>query len=163
MIIGSLVSIAIFIYLTITDDHDFSSIAINILFCLIIFCSCLLITGIIGGALPEEEFIYKETSLPIISLEDNIGHQGKFFLGTGIVHEHSYYYFVLKTDRGFKIKNVSAEDAYVRYDSQPRIVIKQAIGFKHWYNYIWAIPIKSQNIIYVPEDTIISNYSIDLQ
>lgn len=163
MIIGGLISIAVFIYLIITADRDFISIILDIILCLIIFASCSVATAAIGSVFSEEEYLYQETSMPIVSLEDNMKQQGKFFLGSGTVNNELHYYFVLKTEHGFKVKNVSAEETEVRYDSQPHIVIKQATGFKHWYNYIWAIPIKTQSTIYVPEGTIINNYNIDLQ
>lgn len=164
MIIGSLIAIAFFIYRIITDDRDFLTIILNIVLSLVIFTSCSLATGAVGSVLPEEEYLYQETSMPIVSLEDNMKQQGKFFLGSGTTNGQLYYYFVLKTEHGFKVENISAKDAYIRYDSQPRIVIKKVTGFKNWYHYIWAIPLKtSQNIIYVPEGTIIGNYNIDLQ
>lgn len=163
MIIAGLISIAVFIYFYIISNRDFVAIILDIILSLIIFTTCSLAVAAIGSVLPEEEYLYQETSLPIISLEDNMKQQGNFFLGTGTADEQLYYYFVLNTEHGFKVENVSAKDTYIRYDSQPRIIIKRAIGFKNWYNYIWAIPIKTQNVIYVPEGTIINNYNIDLQ
>lgn len=163
MIIAGLISIAVFIYFYIISNRDFVAIILDIILSLIIFTTCSLAVAAIGSVLPEEEYLYQETSLPIISLEDNVKQQGNFFLGTGTKDEQLYYYFVLNIEHGFKIENVSAKDTYVRYDSQPRIIIKRAIGFKNWYNYIWAIPLRTQNVIYVPEGTIISNYNIDLQ
>jgi hypothetical protein len=109
------------------------------------------------------EIIYKETTTPIVALEDNISSGGTFFLGTGSTKNSIRYYYMIKTERGYKLQDVSASEAYIKYDAEPRIVIGNGCGFKHWYNYIWALPVHTHYTIYVPEGTILNNYNIDLK
>ena len=124
----------------------------------------LIVTGVIGTAISPNEIIYKETATPIVALEDNITSRGgTFFLGTGANKSDIYYYYMIDTERGYVMKNVKAYDAYIKYDTNPRIVTESGRGFNHWYNYIWAFPTSSHYTIYVPEGTILNNYNIDLK
>ena len=123
----------------------------------------LIVTALIGTAISSNEIIYEETATPIVALEDNAASRGQFFLGTGANKSDIYYYYMIDTERGYVMKNVKACDAYIKYDTNPRIVIESGRGFNHWYNYIWAIPVSARYIIYVPEGTILNNYNIDLK
>ena len=123
----------------------------------------LIITALIGTAISSNEIIYKETVTPIVALEDNVASRGQFFLGTGSSKSDIYYYYMIDTERGYVIKNVKACDAYIKYDTDPRIVVESGRGFNHWYNYIWAFPTSVCYTIYVPEGTILNNYNIDLK
>ena len=123
----------------------------------------LIITALIGTAISSNEIIYEETVTPIVALEDNVTSRGQFFLGTGTSKSDIYYYYMIDTERGYVMKNVKACDAYIKYDVEPRIVIENGCGFKHWYNNIWAFPVSTQYTIYVPEGTILNNYNIDLK
>lgn len=124
----------------------------------------LIITGLIGTAISSNEIIYKETVTPIVTLEDNITSRGgTFFLGTGANKSDIYYYYMIDTERGYVMENVKACEAYIKYDTNPRIVMESGRSFNHWYNYIWAFPMSTHYTIYVPEGTILNNYNIDLK
>lgn len=123
----------------------------------------LIITALIGTAISPNEIIYKETATPIVALEDNIASRGQFFICTGTNKSDIYYYYMIDTEYGYTMKNVKACDAYIKYDTNPRIVTESGRGFNHWYNYIWALPVSSHYTIYVPEGTILNNYNIDLK
>ena len=123
----------------------------------------LIVTALIGTAISSNEIIYEETVTPIVALEDNVTSRGRFFLGTGTSKSDIYYYYMIDTERGYVMKNVQASDAYIKYDTNPRIVIENGCGFKHWYNNIWAFPVSTYYTIYVPEGTILNNYNIDLK
>lgn len=126
------------------------------------FC-VVLVALIIGVFIPSSEIIYEETVTPIVSLEDNMSRGGAFFLGTGSVKDSIYYYYMTETEYGYELRNVAASKAYIKYDTEPRIVIKNGCGFKHWYNNIWAFPTHTHYTIYIPEGTILNNYNIDLK
>lgn len=123
----------------------------------------LMVAALIGTCISSNEIIYEETVTPIVALEDNMASRGQFFLGTGTSKSDIYYYYMIDTERGYTMKNVKASDAYIKYDTEPRIVIERGRGFNHWYNYIWAFPVNTQYTIYVPEGTILNNYNIDLK
>ena len=126
------------------------------------FCT-VIVAAIISMSIPSSEIIYEETVTPIVSLEDNMSNGGMFFLGTGSTKDRIYYYYMTETEHGYKLQNVDASKAYIKYDTEPRIVIEDGCGFKHWYNNIWAFPAHTHYTIYVPEGTILNNYNIDLK
>lgn len=123
----------------------------------------LIITAIVGTCISSSEIVYEETVTPIVALEDNVTSRGQFFLGTGTSKSDVYYYYMIDTERGYVMQNIKASNAYIKYDANPRIVIENGCGFKHWYNNIWAFPISTRYTIYVPEGTILNNYNIDLK
>lgn len=123
----------------------------------------LLVAMIVGLCIPSSEIIYEKTVTPIVALEDNMSSGGTFFLGTGSTKNSIYYYYMTETEHGYKLQDVTASKAYIKYDAEPRIVIENGCGFKHWYNYIWAFPVRTHYTIYVPEGTILNNYNIDLK
>ena len=130
-----------------------------------LLCSALtlIITAIVGTCIPSSEIVYKETVTPIVALEDNMTTNGTFFLGTGAVKNDIHYYYMIETERGYKLQDIAASKAYIKYDTNPRIVVEKGCGFKHWYNNIWAFPVSTRYTIYVPEGTILNNYNIDLK
>ena len=123
----------------------------------------VLVTMIIGTCIPSSEIVYEETVTPIVALEDNVTTNGTFFLGTGAVKDDIHYYYMIETERGYKLQDIAASKAYIKYDTKPRIVVENGCGFKHWYNNIWAFPTRTHYTIYVPEGTILNNYNIDLK
>lgn len=123
----------------------------------------LIVAAIVGTCIPSSEIVYEETVRPIVALEDNMASNGTFFLGTGTVKDSIHYYYMIETERGYKIQDIAASNAYIKYDTNPRIVIENGCGFKHWYNNIWAFPVRTHYTIYVPEGTILNNYNIDLK
>ena len=118
---------------------------------------------IIGRCLPNDEITYTETVTPIVALEDGHSSDDVFFLGSGCINDNLYYYYVTEDSRGYMVKKIKTSEAYVRYDETPRIETLTGRGFKHWYNYIWALPSKTFTTIYVPEGTILNNFNIDLK
>ena len=122
-----------------------------------------LVTAIVGTCISSSEIVYEETVTPIVALEDNMTTNGTFFLGTGAVKDDIRYYYMIETERGYKLQDVAASKAYIKYDTEPRIVVENGCGFKHWYNNIWAFPTHTRVTIYVPEGTILNNYNIDLK
>lgn len=123
----------------------------------------LIVATLIGTGISSNEIIYEETVMPIVALEDNMTSSGTFFLGTGTVKSDVHYYFMTETEHGYKLQNIAASKAYIKYDTEPRIVIENGSEFKHWYNNIWAFPVSTHYTIYVPEGTILNNYNIDLK
>lgn len=166
MFLTILVSISLFIggIIAAIREHDRDYIWwISIVASLLCGGITLIITALIGTAISSNEIIYKETVMPIVALEDNVASRGQFFLGTGASKSDIYYYYMIDTERGYVIESVKACDTYIKYDTNPRIVVERGNGFNHWYNYIWAFPTSTHYTIYVPEGTILNNYNIDLK
>lgn len=166
MFLTILIPIGFFIYgiIAAIRDSDLDYIwLISIGASLLYGALALIVTTIIGTGISSNEIIYEETVTPIVALEDNTASYGQFFLGTGAHKSDIYYYYMIDTERGYVMQDIKASNAHIKYDADPRIVIENGCGFKHWYNYIWAFPISTHYTIYVPEGTILNNYNIDLK
>lgn len=115
----------------------------------------LLITVFIGFYLPDNEYNFIESeNKSLIALQDNIYLQRR--------NSDLKYVYMYKDNDGYKIDTISATDATIFYDKEPRIV-KQTGEFKNWYSWILAIPMKTKNYIYVPKGSIQEEYDINLQ
>ena len=166
MLLVIIVFVVFFIYgiIAAIRDRDLEYFwLISVLCSLLCGSLALIITAIIGTGISSSEIVYEETVTPIVALEDNTASYGQFFLGTGTSKSDIYYYYMIDTERGYVMQNIKASNAYIKYDANPRIVIENGCGFKHWYNNIWAFPISTRYTIYVPEGTILNNYNIDLK
>ena len=107
---------------------------------------------------------YVETSTEIYALQDNIITSGTMFLGTGLVNGEPKYYIMQHTDEGYKLETYDTEEAIIVYiDGPPRV--------DHIHNYFTNPIVRffcgdsgcNGYIIYIPENSIISNYEIDLK
>ncbi len=102
----------------------------------------------------------------IVSLQDSNTIEGSFVLGSGNIDEELTYTFCYgnETD-GFQVKQVVAKNCVIKYtDNQP--YYQQKASHFNWFGkLLWGRERISQEsyILYVPEDTIITEYNIDLQ
>lgn len=137
----------------------------------------------------DKETLY--STLEIECLNDNLDTEGSirgfYFITTGYENTEQYYYYMYKTDKGLKTSKLKASDTYVNIitnDEKPRIeqyVYKSEIkddeisAFANlftWYGF--GIPAPKPNYeepkvktayykLYVPEGSITSSYTIDLE
>jgi hypothetical protein len=76
--------------------------------------SFLFIAGIaFGKARKNNVEVFYETETYIYSVNDNSEVSGKFFLGFGKVEENWEYSYYYKTEFGYKIGQINADDVYV--------------------------------------------------
>ena len=109
--------------------------------------------------------ITTSTDYEIVALQDNLGLQGQFFLGSGYVDDElSYTYMHYVEDRGYKVETVDASNAYVEFtDKQPYVSLVRYQFKDAWRNY-FTVPYNSGDaFFYVPEGSILQNYNIDLK
>ena len=114
---------------------------------ILVFFVIWFFTALVTVYLPSEEFIYRETKYKIVSLSDT---QKSFFLNSNTLDRDTYYYCVVEADQGFQIKKVFIKNTYIKYGNEPCVVTRKACDFKHFYNFIWAFPIDTHHIIYIP-------------
>lgn len=99
----------------------------------------------------------------IVALQDNIGVEGSFFLGSGTIDSEPHYTYMIETERGFKLESVEADEAYIIYDDNPRIQTKYK-SLKYDWMYLIAIKWSSaEYTFYIPEGSIYTGYKVDLQ
>lgn len=128
----------------------------------------IVVGGIIGflisWAIPCSS-VEDRTEYKIVSLQDSNLFNGHCFLGSGTIDQEMVYTFYYETETGFKIKQVSAEYAEIRYSEKPpkatRIRLKDSPGA--WWNYFGIDFYQSSWIIEIPEGSIQNNYILDAQ
>jgi hypothetical protein len=170
MILLILFSLFVLIYTFILYKEDDNGIIFSAIFSIFLSVIVFLIVGscvyvIDEHLVPDEAVVIKRTkSQELVSLEDKNIIQGGFVLGTGKINNNDYYYYVVETDKGHKIDKVSINNCYIRYtDDNPRIEEYRGRAFKDWVMWIYAMPSKHYYIVYVPKNTIVTDYCIDLK
>lgn len=154
LIIASIITIILSLYFTIDDD-----LIVGVVTFLCGVCVGLLLMIIvvfISLCMPDNEYNFAESeNKSIIALQDNIYLQRR--------NSDLKYVYMYKDNDGYKVDTISAQDATIIYDNEPRIV-KQTGKFKNWYSWIYAIPaVKTKNYIYVPKGSVQEEYDIDLR
>lgn len=101
----------------------------------------------------------------IYALNDNIGAQGKFFLGSGHVNGDAYYYYIEETDVGKHIASIPANNAYICESNSetPRIEMQQMCWEKSWVKWILITNwFETRYMIYIPENSVTTDFNVDL-
>ena len=94
--------------------------------------------GLIGGAIAWFGFsiiliavfsaltphTYKQSEIPIVALQDNLGVQGSFFLGTGTIDSTPSYAFYINEGAAKRFISVGADDVTV-FDNSDRPYVTQ--------------------------------------
>lgn len=109
-----------------------------------------------------------------IETSQNVG--GTFFLGCGHVSGHSsndlYYYYFKDTKYGKKFGKISAANTYIKETNEisPKIQFYSGVNYKpkskfvkNWLLFDGVSESDSYTIIYIPENSIYANFSIDMQ
>lgn len=109
----------------------------------------------------EEYYEYQVEDVEIYSLRTSNDLSGTFVLGTGSVSSKTKYYVVIKTNLGYKIKDIDASVAYILYTKdKPHLEIYSHKGYKTSKARWFATGATTYYKIYVPEGSIIENYEI---
>jgi uncharacterized membrane protein len=106
-------------------------------------------------------YTYDDTK--IYALQDDVLEQGRFFLGSGYIDSRLKYFYVEDTEIGYVIRNVNADNTYIQYTDGEYHMETQSYKFNHWLPKLIAIPFSARQIFYIPEGSIVQNYTIDLQ
>lgn len=154
-----------FLWLGIREDEWGLGVLFGILSGLMTFLVGLVVSAIIFAVAPTTQTELPQ-STPLIALQDNTSIHGRSYLGSGRADEDLYYYYLYKTDMGVTQGKVKADEAYIRYtkDNTPRVhPIEQT--FTTWFPKFWFFDKDYEEgyIIYLPEDSIITEYQIDLK
>ena len=88
---------------------------------------------------PELSYELIETK-EIYALEDNIAHDGRYFLGSGTANGDAAYFYVVEEDFGLKTKSKDTDYAYVKYTDETPTVEYYETEFKnHFIDYKYDI------------------------
>lgn len=153
----------------------------------------LVIISLVSIIIPSMIYEYKDdnkeklaSTVEIECLNDNLDTEGKItgniFVTTGYVNTEQYYYYMYETDKGLQTEKIRAKDTYVNVisNSEKPYIEKYAVEldkdtptlFGRMFTW-WGLGIEmntddfepktSYYKLYVYEDSITSDYTIDLK
>ena len=109
----------------------------------------------------KEWYVSEDTN--IYALQDNVSAQGRFFLGSGHVDGKLKYFYVEETELGYAVRNVGADNTYIRYTNGECHMETLSYEFTNDFVRLIAVPVGVRYVFYIPEGSIVQNYTIDLQ
>lgn len=137
-------------------------IVMTILIGLMAFLVCIA-GSVITSSVVDMDYECTQTT-EIVTLKDNIGIKGGYYVFGGYTNDDLNYYYAEKENGGYYVRHVSARNTEIRYTEEtPRLELYTATSFKNKLVYIFGFPCRSKNILYVPEGTLTTDFVIDLQ
>ena len=129
-------------------------IAVSLLDSLIIFCSHNI----------NVDYTLIDTQ-PIYALEDNITHNGQYYLGSGTKDGDAAYFYVIEDEWGMKVESKDTDYSYIIYDNdeKPRVEIYDGEWSNPFIKVLGFIEPENRCKFFVPEGSMTSNINIDLQ
>ncbi len=165
-VIGLTVAIVLIIKTWIDDWYDLGEkigafFGINLLAFLISFLVWFGVSGLMSICI-DLEYV-KDSDTQIIALKDNQNVNGRFYIMGGYVDEELYYYYAKETELGYKTEKMEARKAYIKYtDAEPHIE-RYTAEFPKDFLYVFGNPIGERYVIYCPENTITTEFAVDLE
>lgn len=138
------------------------SVVALILGLLITLFSC----GIAEGS-PTEPYGEPET-IELIALKDGNEIFGSFFLGSGMINEDQYYYYLIETPKGIQQKNTLVNENvflhYIENGETPRLV-KQFMRTSNKFLLFWTCGADAhiESHFYIPKGSLTTEFEIDLE
>ena len=119
------------------------------------------IGGIIGVNLPLNEICEEQK---IYALNDSSSIEGQNYLFSGYVDEELVYRYVIDTDKGKYIEEIDAYNAYINEGNYNPMVKHYSYEFeKKWHKlFAHTLFVSDYYEFYVPENTITTEYNVDL-
>lgn len=165
IIIAVLAAIGIIIYHAVDGYYrwyEVLGLVVPILLICIGFGSiCLVFTSAICDSVADKTYHITEDT-EIYALRDNIVTEGDFFLGSGNIDGELNYFYVVQTDMGYTINHMDADNVYIQYTTDRCHLETYSYTFNSKFVRLIAAPMSERYIFYIPDGSIINNYSIDL-
>lgn len=95
----------------------------------------------------------------IIALSDKSSVGGSFFLGCGSISDNMYYYYISNDTNGYRTHKIKAENAYVKYTDETPHIVSHSTDIQNE----WGFYIDDYYVIWIPEGSILQQYSVDIQ
>ena len=118
------------------------------------------ISAAMGAAFPSERTCHE---LSLVSLQDNQGLEGRFFLGTGYIESAMKFAFYYESGpESFRLRVIDADDAAIYQDEANRpYALVCEVDTGRWRN--WFAPDFRGDVyeMHIPEGSILSNYNLD--
>ena len=102
----------------------------------------------------------------IVALTDSTSVEGQKFLFSGYINENLVCRYVINTDKGKHIEEVESRNAYIKEGNYKPTAVKHSFVPKSDWYWWFCIPIGYEvdyTEFLVPENTVTTEYNIDLQ
>ena len=166
-ILGAIVCIAVIIYVFYEKFFLYEKIMVVIvapIVSFIICCVVLLVVSLFASSSSNIEYNNMDSDMKIIALKDNHGISSRFYLTSAYVNEDLYYHYAVETEFGYNTMKAKASDSYIRYTDGDAHIETYKPKFTNSIFYWFAMPITGNRyIIYCPENTIVTEFNIDLE
>ena len=106
------------------------------------------------------------SDVKITALKDNQNVTGNYYIVSGCTNEDLYYYYATETELGYKVKKVSALNTYIKYadtDGETHIEKYEPRFANDVVNWFAFPKTDCKYTIYCPENTITTEFSVDLE
>lgn len=104
------------------------------------------------------------SDVKITALKDNQNVTGNYYILSGYANEDLYYYYATETELGYKTEKVNARHAYIKYTDGETHIEKYEPRFANDVVNFFAFPMADNRyIIYCPENTITTEFSVDFE
>lgn len=161
VIIAGVVGLAVLLWFIIVDKDVVQGIigfwgsVFVILFIGFVFYSFI-------GACFTANTVYETEMHPLLALSDHTDTSGHFFLGTGIVEETQQYFFIEQlNETDYQKSNVPCDKSILRFSSEPRIERIKSRNSSGIVNFFFDTS-RTIYYIYIPPDSVVCQFSIDL-
>lgn len=159
IILGFLIGFIIGLY----DDGFFLGVLSSILGLIIGFVIWLFVGGIIGYFLPTVEVIEEHE---LCALSDSSSIEGVNYLFSGYIDGKMVCRYVIDTERGKHIEEEKTDNVYIKEGNYtPTVKIHKMDLKKDWYDWFaHELFVEGYYVeFFVPENTVTSDYKIDLK
>ena len=117
--------------------------------------------GAIGCNLATNEVIEEQK---IYALNDSLGVEGGYYLFSGYIDGDLEYRYVINTDKGKHIEEVDADYGYIKEGNYtPKVEHHYYTFEKKWHKWFaHRLFVEDYYEFYVPENTVTTEYNVDL-
>ncbi|GJI61773.1 hypothetical protein ACP9MX_17755 [Bacillus velezensis] len=163
-----LAGIVLFITIIVVLIDTYGELILSVICGFVAAVVVLIVAGLIAVFFPFDNHAVLEEKVSVYSIKDNINVSGKFVLGSGIIDDTQYLYFVIEKE-GFKsVHKVKAETSRVKEGNYKTPYVK-----KYRYEYTNKFvrfmfgespPFKDSSYdFFLPEHTVTQEYKVDLE
>lgn len=106
--------------------------------------------------------IYEETTTPLVAMQDGTG---SFIRSVNVKNDLKYFYLYPDEDgRGITSGQTDAKHSFINYtEDEPYVIIRKAKKFDSFFWNLITVPWTNEYFFYIPEGSIIQDYTIDLK
>lgn len=112
--------------------------------------------------------VVEHEEIEICAIKDNITGSGSFFLGSGTYSKDPAYFYMVKSQHGKQMEHIEANN-YVYVDDSlsngetPYLDVISYTSDSWWINNLFMWPEANIYIFHVPEDSITTEFEIDME